>query len=131
MFRCTPCLTGPESCRRCTRPLCLEHVPFGGDACQPCEWEYQGRRSVRRERAWFAAGFALPWLVLAQTTDALPSWSARSGGLRAITTGVPMLDVLIAVTATAVFAGKGLIALRGWLLRRTFVSRPVRGVEGP
>ena len=72
-------------------------------------------------RTWFFVGFALPWLLLVAFHDSLPSWSARSGGHRAITTGVPMFDVLIMVTITAVFAGRAAMAIRGSMHRGAFI----------
>jgi hypothetical protein len=70
---------------------------------------------------WFAAGFAVPWILFLGIYEHLPSWSERSGGARAITTGVPMLDVLIMFTIMAVFAGKGAMGLRAAFHRGKFM----------
>ena len=131
MTRCTPCLVGHETCRRCASRLCSEHTPFGGHACADCELAYYESRDTLHIHVWFVIGFALPWLLMALTSDHLPSWSARSGGMRAITTGYPMLDVLIMTTVVAVFAGKGAMGLRQWFHRRSFLARPSRSSRTP
>src|SRR5688572_28572514 len=98
MFGCTVCPRGQNACPRCSTSLCNEHVPFTGEACAECELEYHEEREGLGLTRWFVGGFALPWAGLAAISDALPDWSARSGGHRAITTGVPMLDILIMTT---------------------------------
>ena len=98
----------------------MEHLPLGGDACEQCEMQYALRRSEIARNGWFVLGFVLPWLFVMAIHDYLPSWSARSGGVRAITTGVPMLDVLIMTGVTAVFMGKAMIGLRLWWDRRVW-----------
>lgn len=122
MFGCTHCPAGRDVCPRCARRLCGEHVPFGNEVCAECELAYQESRGTLKRWAWFLAGFALPWIFLAGIAKHLPSWSARSGGPRAITTGVPMLDVLIIFTVIAVFAGKAAIGIREAFHRRTFLA---------
>jgi len=122
MFGCTACPRGRNTCPRCATPICDEHVPFAGDACSECELQYHDEREDIRFNGWFAAGFALPWAGLMAIRDVLPEWSARSGGHRAITTGVPMLDVLIMVLIIAVFAGKAAVGLRGVAHRRAFMA---------
>lgn len=97
-----------------------------GAVCNGCELAYCESKSALRLNAWFAVGLAMPWLFLLGIRDHLPSWSARSGGFRAITTGVPMVDVLIMTTITAVFAGKIAMGIRLALHRERFIARPER-----
>lgn len=123
MFGCTHCPVGQERCPRCASPLCGEHVPFRGEACAECELAYHEDKDRLHMNRWFLLGFALPWVAFAAAYDLLPSWSERSGGFRAITTGVPMLDVILVCTATAVFAGKGMVGLRAKLHRRSFIGQ--------
>ncbi len=123
MFGCTNCQAGTERCPRCGVRLCGEHLPFAREACAECELAYHDETETLKMNAWFLLGFALPWLVFAAAYDSLPSWSARSGGARAITTGVPMLDIIIMFVVMGVFAGKGVMGLRRWLHRRAFMKR--------
>lgn len=122
MFGCTRCPTGHGTCPRCSTRICMEHVPFGGDACAECELAYHESRGDLKMSLWFLVGFALPWIFFAGIYEHLPSWSARSGGARAITTGVPMLDVIIMFTVVAVFAGKAAMGLRVAHHRRAFIT---------
>jgi hypothetical protein len=109
--------------------VCDEHVPFAREACAECELRYHEDRERLSLRAWFGAGFAMPWALLTAVSETLPSWSARSGGFRAITTGVPMLDIVIMTGVIAVFAGKAAVAIRSSLHRRAFMRPVSRGAE--
>lgn len=100
----------------------MEHIPFGGDACAECEVKYQASRDDVQMLPWFLLGFAMPWVVFFGIYEHLPSWSARSGGVRAITTGLPMLDVLIMFTIVAIVAGKTAMGLREAAHRRAFLA---------
>jgi hypothetical protein len=122
MFGCTVCPRGTNTCPRCNTSLCNEHVPFAREACAECELQYHDEREEIRFGSWFAAGFALPWAGLLAISDALPSWSARSGGYRAITTGVPMIDILLMTLVIAVFAGKAAMGIRSAVHRRQFMA---------
>jgi len=121
MFGCPNCPVAPVGCPRCSARLCMEHSPLPGEACVPCELAYHESRDKLRLNLWFALGFLVPWGWLFAMRDSLPSWSARSGGVRAITTGIPMLDVLIMFSIIAVFAGKAASGLRSWMHRREFL----------
>jgi hypothetical protein len=107
----------------------MEHLPLGGDVCTDCEIVYQSRRGELQVYPWFLLGFVVPWGYVLAMWNHLPGWSARSGGVRAITTGVPMLDVMIMCTVAAVFAGKAAASLRRKLHRRAFVRETAR--SGP
>jgi hypothetical protein len=122
MFGCTVCPRGQNACPRCSTPLCDEHVPFRREACAECELAYHEERDGLGLNRWFLGGFALPWAGLAAISDTLPEWSMRAGGFRAITTGVPMLDILIMTAVVGVFAGKAAIGIRSWLHRRSFMG---------
>lgn len=101
----------------------MEHQPLPGALCTACELAYQDSKHALPMNRWFALGFALPWIFILGIHEHLPSWSARSGGYRAITTGVPMVDVLIMTAVTAVFAGKIAMGIRGALHRERFMAR--------
>jgi hypothetical protein len=103
--------------------LCAEHTPFGGDACAACELAYFESRDVLRLEVWFLIGFVLPWMLLVALHGHLPSGSARAGGHRAITTGVPLLDVALMAMVAAVLLGTTARGLRIWLHRRAFLKR--------
>jgi hypothetical protein len=92
------------------------------DTCDDCALAYYDSRERMRPSVWFVIGFGLPWLAYAALYEHLPAWSARSGGFRAITTGVPALDVLVIFAITAVFAGRAMVGLRSWLHRRSFMT---------
>lgn len=131
MIVCRSCPSGHEVCRRCARRLCSEHTPFGGDACADCELAYFESRDGLRSNVWFVVGLALPWMVIAALHEHLPSGSARAGGHRAITTGVPLLDILIMTAVISVFAGKAARRLRIWFHRRTFLEPSTFGRSAP
>jgi hypothetical protein len=101
---------------------------MSGSTCNACELAYHESKSALRLNAWFAAGFTMPWLFLLGIHEHLPSWSARSGGARVITTGVPMVDVLLMATVTAVFAGKLAMGIRTALHRERFITAAERTV---
>jgi hypothetical protein len=123
MTRCTACPSSSTTCPRCGVAICADHMAIERDTCVDCALAYYDSVDRLRMHAWFFVGFALPWMLYASVYDQLPSWSARSGGYRAITTGVPALDVLIMFAITAVFAGKAMMGLRKWHHRRSFVTR--------
>ena len=125
MYGCTRCPSGQDICPRCHARLCLDHGTLPGDACNECELEYHESRDGLKLNLWFLAGFALPWIVFAGILDKLPSWSARSGGIRAITTGIPMLDCIIMFSVVAVIAGKGAMGLRSAFHRNAFMRPAV------
>jgi hypothetical protein len=126
MLTCPACTLGMNACPRCAARSCMEHQPMPGALCNACELTYHESKSALHMNRWFAVGFALPWLFLLGIVDHLPSWSARSGGARAITTGVPMLDVLIMATVAAVFAGKIAMSIRTALHRERFITKTER-----
>ena len=129
MFGCTRCPAGQDACRRCATRLCGEHVPFANERCAECELAFHESRDSLRLWAWFVVGFYVPWALFVAIYEHLPSWSARSGGVRAITTGVPMLDVVIMFTVMAVFAGKGAMGVREWLHRRKFLAQSAQPLD--
>ena len=129
MFGCTRCPAGQDRCPRCAARLCIEHVPFGNERCTACEIAFQDSRHSLRLWAWFVVGFYVPWALFVAIYEHLPSWSARSGGVRAITTGVPMLDVVIMFSVMAVFAGKGAMGLRESLHRRSFLAQSAKSLD--
>jgi hypothetical protein len=100
-----------------------------GNACAECELAYHDERTKQQRAWWFVAGLALPWVFFAGIFEHLPSWSARSGGPRAITTGVPMLDVIIMFSIASVFAGKAALGLRDYVHRGQFM-RPKTKTAG-
>jgi hypothetical protein len=122
MFGCTRCDAGPDRCTRCSARLCLEHIPLGGDACAKCELAYQQSRDRLNRVGFFLLGLALPWVIFAGIWDYLPSWHARSGGIRAITTGIPMLDVIIMFSVTSIIFANGAVGLREAAHRRAFLA---------
>ena len=119
MYRCPGCPSGSESCRRCMRRLCLEHVPLGGDACLDCEIAYQRSREGMQTLPWFLLGALVPLLVFALLAPTIARFPP-SGGVRSITTGIPLLDAMIMTAVLSVFAGKLAIAVRERLHRRAF-----------
>jgi cation transport ATPase len=126
MRTCPACPLGMTACRRCGARACMEHQPTSGAICNACELAYHESKRTLRLNAWFALGFAMPWVFVLGIHEHLPSWSARSGGFRAITTGVPMIDVLIMATVTAVFAGKIAMVIRTALHRERFITAAER-----
>jgi hypothetical protein len=122
MASCRACPSGQEVCRRCARRLCIEHTPFGGDACVECEVEYFESRDGLLLEVWFLIGFALPWILLAAMHTSLPSGSMRAGGGRAFTTGVPLLDVAVMAMVAAILLGASVRGLRVWLHRLAFLK---------
>lgn len=124
MNRCERCPYGSEMCPRCATRFCMEHAMLPGEACNPCELAYHESKSTLKMNLWFVVGFALPWVVFVGILDRLPAWSARSGGIRAITTGIPMLDAIIMFSVMAIIAGKGAMGLRHAFHRNAFM-RPV------
>jgi zinc transporter ZupT len=102
--------------------LCVEHTPFGGEACMDCELAYFKSRDGLYLKLWFWIGFALPWMLLAALHEGLPSGSAHSGGGRAITTGSPLLDVSIMTMVGAILLGTAVRGLRVWLHRNAFLK---------
>ena len=122
-MECTHCRTSTWTCPRCDAPMCPDHMAIERETCIDCALAYYDSLEKVRMNAWFIAGFLLPWGAYIGMLPDLPSWSERSGGYRAMTTGVPALDVLIIVGFVSVFAGKAMIGLRKWMHRRTFVTR--------
>jgi hypothetical protein len=123
MMVCTHCRVSTTICPRCGVSICGDHMAIDRDTCVDCAVAYYDDLDRVHMGAWFVAGFLLPWAAYVALYDYLPSWSARAGGFRAITTGVPALDVVIMFTITAVFAGKAMMGLRKWHHRRSFVTR--------
>ena len=105
-------------CQRCRSTVALDLLSRD-HRCPPCDLAYYQSRDRLNTGAWFAAGFVVPWLVFAwiAVTADLPS---RAGGVRAITTGFPILDVGIMTAVLAVFGGKLVLAVRRWFHRREF-----------
>ena len=122
MTGCTVCPYGIERCGSCRRRLCLEHIPLGGDACLDCEVAYQRSRDDLDMLPWFLLGFAVPWAVFAMLYESIARFGP-SGGVRAITTGIPLLDAALMTSVLAFFAGKAAIAVRMAFHRRAFDRR--------
>jgi hypothetical protein len=120
---CTNCSISAWHCPRCDAAVCADHMAMYRQECVDCALAYYDSLDRVNLRAWFVVGFALMWVPYFALSSHLPSWSARSGGYRAITTGVPALDIVIMVTITAVFAGKAMMTLRKWMHHRSFVTR--------
>jgi len=123
MVGCTSCGMTTSTCRRCNEPTCADHMATYRDECLDCSLAYYESLEKVRLKAWFVVGALLPWALYASVYSNLPSWSARSGGFRAITTGVPALDVMIMFAVVSWFAGKAMIGLRKWFHHRSFVTR--------
>jgi hypothetical protein len=121
MYGCKQCPAGQDICPRCSARLCMDHGTLPGDACVECELAYHEERGQLMLGWWFVAGLAVPWVLFLGILEHLPSWSARSGGVRAITTGVPMLDVIIMFSILSIFAGKAAIGLRSAFHRGQFM----------
>jgi hypothetical protein len=111
------------TCTRCSIAICADHKAIEHDTCIDCAVAYYDDLDRLDLRAWFLGGFMLPWGAYAALYEHLPSWSARSGGYRAITTGVPAFDVLIMFAIIAVFSGKAAMGVRKSVHRRSFVTR--------
>ena len=122
MSECTACSGSPWSCPRCGVGVCSDHMAAYRQECISCALAYYDSLDKVRMNVWFVIGALFPWYLYALIYPSLPSWDARSGGFRAITTGVPALDVLIMFAIVSVFAGKAMITLRKWRHDRTFVS---------
>jgi hypothetical protein len=122
-MECTSCRTSTFTCPRCGAETCADHMALEQDTCIDCALAFYDSQEKLHMKAWFFSGVVLIWGIYIAMLPALPDWSARSGGFRAITTGVPALDVLIMFGFTSVFAGKAMMGLRKWLHRRTFVTR--------
>lgn len=105
-------------CRRCKCELAADRLSLDG-TCPPCEVAYYESRDRLNTPAWFVLGFVLPWFAFAGivATQDLPH---HSGGVRAITTGIPMLDLTIMAVIVGVFSGKAMLAARRWFHRREF-----------
>jgi hypothetical protein len=134
MMTCTACRTSSWSCPRCGDARCADHVATYRQECLDCALAYYASRDTVHMRAWYAVGAALPWLLYASVYSELPSWSERSGGFRAITTGVPALDVVLMFAFVSFFAGKAMVTLRTWWHDRVFARRelaPARVVARP
>lgn len=123
MVACSGCRSSVVSCPRCDERMCPDHMAIEGETCSECALAYYEGVDRLHLNVWFLAGFAVPWALYVALFDRLPEWSARSGGFRSITTGVPALDVLIMFVVMAVFAGKAAMGLRRWVHRRMFMAR--------
>lgn len=123
MIECTHCRASTIECPRCGTAMCGDHTAIDRMECVDCALAYYDSLDRISMNAWFAAGASLVWIAYAALYPALPSWSARAGGYRALTTGVPALDVLIVFAITSVFAGKAMMGLRKWRHDRSFVTR--------
>jgi hypothetical protein len=95
-----------------------------------CELEYYESRDRLPLGMWFGLGFAVPWALYTALVSAV-ELPARSGGVRAFTTGLPALDLAIMTAVVAVFAGKLAVGVRRWLHRREFDRTPVIGARAP
>lgn len=72
----------------------------------------------RRERLWFAAGFALPVAIFAVYAATLANAPYYGRPARSLTTGIPLLDGALLTLLFGYFAGKAAVAVRAALLRR-------------
>ena len=123
MKACNNCQISTWKCPRCGAAMCADHMATYREECVDCALQYYDSLDKLQLNAWFVFGALLPWTVYASIHSHLPSWSARSGGFRALTTGFPALDVLIMFTVMSVFAGKAMMGLRKWFHHRSFVTR--------
>jgi hypothetical protein len=123
MSGCTNCRISTWTCPRCSAAICPDHMAMDRQECVDCALAYYDSLDRLHMPVWFAIGALVPWIAYAALYAQLPSWSARSGGPRAITTGVPALDVVIMFTVMSVFAGKAMMRLRKWSHERSFVTR--------
>ena len=122
MIECTQCRASTIECPRCGTAMCGDHVAIDRLECIDCAVAYYDSLDSIPMNAWFAAGASLVWIAYAALYPALPSWSMRGGGYRALTTGVPALDMLIVFAIMSVFAGKAMMGLRKWRHDRSFVT---------
>ena len=123
MKECTNCRTSTWHCPRCDAPMCADHMATYRQECVDCALAYYDSLDKLHLNVWFALGALVPWAAYIGIFSHLPSWSTRSGGFRAITTGFPALDILIMFTVMSVFAGKAMMGLRKWWHHRSFVTR--------
>ncbi len=123
MTACTKCRASTWECPRCGNAMCPDHMATYREECIDCALAYYDGLDKLHLNAWFALGALVVWIAYAALYPALPSWSARSGGYRAITTGVPALDVAIMFAVISVFAGKAMMGVRKAIHRRSFVTR--------
>jgi len=120
---CTSCRTSTVTCPRCAKSICADHMAAYRDECLDCAIAYYDSLEDLHLNVWFMLGALQPWAFYAAIYSHLPIWSERSGGFRAITTGLPALDVVIMFAVMSWFAGKAMVALRKWLHQRSFVTR--------
>jgi hypothetical protein len=123
MSRCNACTTSTTTCPRCASAMCADHMAAYENTCLDCAVAYYDSLERVRMNVWFAVGALVPWTLYAAVYAHLPSWSERSGGFRAITTGFPALDVVIMFAIVSVFSGKAMMGLRRALHRKSFVTR--------
>ncbi len=122
MMDCDACRTSTWSCPRCGVAVCADHMATYRNECMDCTLAYYASLDTVHLNRWFVLGALLPWALYACVYSHLPAWSARSGGFRAITTGVPALDVVLVFAVGSVFAGKGMITFRRWWHGRAFAT---------
>lgn len=107
-------------CRRCHVPSQNLSVEY---TCSTCDVDYFESRDRLNTGVWFGLGFALPWMVAAPVMASVDLPEA-AGRMRAMSTGVPLLDLAVMTTVVAVLCGKGLLGLRRWFHRREFDATP-------
>jgi hypothetical protein len=111
--RCGSCRnrSAVAQCARCSAPLCIAHVPLGGERCSGCEESYRHACARLWPSGWRGAGFlaAAPaaWLL----ADPLArQWQGKVLVWGAFTSGLALLEAAI------ILLGGG--ALLGWLVWR-------------
>lgn len=80
---------------------------------------FEGRDRLRL-RAWFLAGAALPLAIFALNVRALAALPFKGTTIRAVTTGIPLLDAAILTALAAWLGGKAAVAMRTAHYRRVF-----------
>jgi len=120
---CTETAFAP--CTRCETTFCMEHAPMPGTRCLRCELGYHNDKQVLRPYFRIGAVISIAtfvWLFLS-VKDGLP---LRSGGMRAITTGFPVIDLFILCVLGAVVMSAAVGTSLGYIYRRRFLAERSR-----
>jgi hypothetical protein len=105
----------------------VPHASFDDGFCPPCAAAFVLGSERLRPRLWFVLGFALPFSLLVAAAPAMARQPYYGGGYRAITTGIPLLDVSIVTAIVAVLVGKLAVHLRVGRYRRRFLAAAPTG----
>jgi hypothetical protein len=103
---CVDCeaTTSVGRCARCNGPVCLQHMPFGGERCQHCESDYRAQLGALQLRRWWWAGFAA---VLPLATPMIGPWLGMWRGK--IWVWGPLTSALSLLDAAVIVIGGGLL----------------------